>query len=371
MQSDSTFAWHMPVALEFGAGCLDRLAPALGDGPAVLLFEGADPLGLGQRLRSELGSRWAGSIEVPDGRCTIDRAAALARWVWPLLDAQAGAVLVAVGGGSVLDVAKLLRCRPRDGRFASLVDALRGNAPWPAQVLAPLWLVPTTAGTGGEVTRFATVWDSAQRLAIKRTLDAPFGYADRAFVDPELSLDCPRSVTRDCALDALTHALEALWNRRANPVSSVLAVAAAQRVVQTLPTVLARPDDLAGRHDLALAALQAGMALSQTRSALVHALSYPLTLEQGLPHGLACGVWLPTAWRLAVGRVPAVDAGLARIFETDARTGGQRLLAWLADVGVDADPRAFGIYDVDRRITVALASERGRHFIGSIEPATT
>lgn len=78
---------------------------------------------------------------------------------------------------------------------------------------------------------------------------------------------------------------------------------------------------------LALAPLHAGMALSQTRSALVHALSDPLTLGQGLPHGLASGVWLPSAWRLAVGRVPAVDAVLARIIDTDARTGGQRLLA--------------------------------------------
>jgi alcohol dehydrogenase class IV len=168
MLSDSAFAWHMPVALEFGAGCLDRLAPALGDGPAVLLFEGADPLGLGQRLRSELGSRWAGSIEVPDGRCTIDRAAALARWVWPLLDAQAGAVLVAVGGGSVLDVAKLLRCRPQDDRFASLVDALRGNAPWPAQGLAPLCAYFTPSRT--PISR-----DRGQRFTARRT---PF-HADR------------------------------------------------------------------------------------------------------------------------------------------------------------------------------------------------
>jgi phosphonate metabolism-associated iron-containing alcohol dehydrogenase len=265
-----------------------------------------------------------------------------------------------VGGGTTLDLAKVVRCRPVDSRFETLAFALRGTAPWPALALASLWLVPTTAGTGSEVTRWATVWDTEAVPAIKRSLDEPFGYADRAFVDPALTLSCPAPVTRDCALDALAHALEALWNRHANPISNRLAVAAAQGVVRALPACLRRPDDLLLRTDLALAALQAGLAFSQTRTALAHALSYALTLEQGVPHGLACAAWLPTAWRLAQGRDPGIDALLMEIFADQ-----QALLEWLRSVGAGHTPQDLGIMDPEARVAAALSSPRGRNFIAA------
>jgi alcohol dehydrogenase class IV len=231
-------------------------------------------------------------------------------------------------------------------------------------------MVPTTAGTGSEVTRWATVWDTDSTPAQKRSFDEPFGFAERAFVDPLLTHSCPAAVTRDTGLDALSHALEAIWNRHANPFSDVLAVSAAQKVLKWLPVVLRDTRHPQAREALSLASLQAGLAFAQTRTALAHALSYAVTLEQGVPHGLACALWLPAAWRLAQGRDPRVDALLGQIFDaaaapTSGLTGVERLQAWLSSVDAPCDPAAVGVRDAEQRIAAALGSTRGRNFIAA------
>jgi phosphonate metabolism-associated iron-containing alcohol dehydrogenase len=362
----TSFDWRMPVHVRFGAGCSDGLAGTLGRRSAlVLAFEPAARLGLETQWRAELGDRLVDWVPVPEGLSSLDHARTLAQRVWPALAATPDCVLVAVGGGSTLDLAKLLRCRPADGRFDGVAAALRGSASWPALLRAPLWLLPTTAGTGSEVTRWATVWDTASEPAVKRSLDEAWGYAERAFVDPALTLSCPAAVTRDSALDALAHALESLWNRHANPVSDRLAVQAARRILAYLPDLLAQPQDLGLRTQLSLAALEAGMAFSQTRTALAHALSYEMTLAPGTPHGLACALWLPTAWTLALGRNARTDASLAAVFDGPAAEGPARLRDWLQGLGIDATPAAFGITDADARVQAALQSPRGRNFVGA------
>jgi alcohol dehydrogenase len=360
------FDWHMPVQVRFGTGCTEDLADALGGRSVlVLAFEPADALGLRKAWGEAFGGQLVDWLTVPEGLSTLTLARALAARVWPQLQAQPGAVLLAVGGGSTLDLAKLLRCRPRDGRFDGVAAAVRGQASWPALALAPLWLVPTTAGTGSEVTRWATVWDTDGQVALKRSFDEPFGFADRAWIDPALTLSCPPALTRDTALDTLAHALEALWNHHATPPSDALAVAAARRVLQWLPDVAAQPQRLAGREQLALAALEAGLAFAQTRTALAHALSYALTLEQGVPHGLACALWLPTACRLAAGRSARVDAQLQAVFDVPAADAAAVLRRWLDAQGVPEGPASVGVLDAEARVQQALASTRGRNFIAA------
>jgi phosphonate metabolism-associated iron-containing alcohol dehydrogenase len=355
----------MPVDVRFGLGCSDDLAAALVDRQAVVLaFAPAEALGLRTRWQAALGGRLRGWLSVPDGLSSIQRARQLASELWPRMDADT--VLIAVGGGTTLDLAKVLRCRPVDGQFESLAATLRGVSPWPAMHKAPLWLLPTTAGTGSEVTRWATVWDTEAEPACKRSLDETWGYAERAFIDPALTLSCPSEVTRDTALDTLAHALEAMWNRHANPASSRLAVAAARGVIGHLPALLDRPSDIALRTQLSLAALQAGMAFSQTRTALAHALSYDLTLQQGVPHGLACAMWLPKVWALALGRSSVTDAALAEVFGKPADAGCLQLQAWLQGLGINTGATAFaelGIHDADERVRAALSSPRGRNFL--------
>jgi phosphonate metabolism-associated iron-containing alcohol dehydrogenase len=360
------FEWRMPVDVCFGAGCSDGVPAVLCGRPAVVLaFEAAAGLGLKARWQAALGEQLLDWVSVPDGLSSLALARSMSARVWAPLARSLGGVLVAIGGGSTMDLAKLLRCRPADGDPAGIAAAVRGLAPWPAMQIDPLWLVPTTAGTGSEVTRWATVWDTDSEPGRKRSLDESWGYAERAFVDPVLTLSCPPAVTRDTALDTLAHALESLWNRHANPFSDRFAVQAARRVLANLAGVLGRPQDLALRTQLSLAALEAGLAFSQTRTALAHALSYDVTLSLGVPHGLACALWLPTAWRLAVGHSQQVDDSLSEVFGTSAAEGAGRLVEWLHGVGVDALPLAYGIDDADARILNALNSPRGRNFVGS------
>ncbi len=371
----------MPVAVDAGPGSLDRLAPALqGRRVVVLAFTPARALGLHDRLSPALGHQLVLWQDCDDSLSSLARARELAATVWPALTAPSPAsspavrtgngspdtpVLLAIGGGTTLDLAKVLRCRPLSGDFNSLQAALRGLQPWPALQLADLWLVPTTAGTGSEVTRWATVWDTEAATPCKRSLDEPFGYAQRAFVDPQLTLSCPPAVSRDSAVDALAHALEALWNRHANPVSDNFALPAARRILHSLPESLHDPANAALRADISQGALEAGLAFSQTRTALAHALSYALTLDQGIPHGMACAIWLPSAWRLAAGREARLDALLSSLFDCPAKDGADRLAQWLSSVGIDARPEAHGITDAQARIDQALGSARGRNFIAA------
>lgn len=363
--------WYLPVDVWLGEGALQAVCEALqGRSCVVLALEPAGPLGWRDTWQQVLGRSLQAWVPLPEGLATLALARQVSAELWPLLAVDPAPVLVALGGGSVMDIAKLLRCRPEPADFEALAAALRKQQPWPVLKHSSLWLVPTTAATGSEVTRWATVWDTdaepGHGVARKLSFDEPFGWADRAFVDPLLSATAPLLIMRDGALDALSHALEALWNRHANPVSDQLALAAAQQLLQTLPQAVRSPADAAHRRALSQAALMAGLAFSQTRTALAHALSYAVTLEQGLPHGLACAIWLPQVSRLAIGVEARVDAHLAQLFGCRPGEVPSRLEAWLLDCGVEASPQTHGVHDAERRISAALRSERGRNFIGSV-----
>jgi phosphonate metabolism-associated iron-containing alcohol dehydrogenase len=360
----AAFNWDMPVRVRFGSGCSETLADELEHRECVVLaFDRAAALGLKQRWQARLGARCLAWIDVPDALSSLDLAQGLALRVWPALTDAPRAVLIALGGGSTLDLAKVLRCLPTDHDFRGIARAIRAESRWPEFRRVPLWAVPTTAGTGSEVTRWATVWDTDAQPVLKRSLDEPWGHADRAFVDPTLTHSCPLSLTRDVALDTLAHALESIWNRHANPVSSQLALSAAHAVILNLPDCLAHPDDGPTREALALASLQAGLAFSQTRTALAHALSYDLTAQRGIPHGLACALWLPRTWSLAIGHDDTVDQLLRQVFDLPPQESVQALTRWLSTVGVPEGPEAVGISDAAARVSEALNSARGRNFI--------
>ncbi len=217
--------------MSFGAGCVEGLPEALGSRRAVVVaFPMAEELGIEARLSRALGDRLVQWVPCPDDIASLSNALRLCGQVWPVLDAHPDAVLIGIGGGTVLDLAKVARCRPVASDGDAIAAALRGKAPWPQLQPATLWLVPTTAGTGSEVTRWATVWDTDAHPHAKLSLDEPFGYAQRAWIDPLLTLTCPSEVTRDSGVDALGHALESIWNRHANPVSDAIALAARRQL---------------------------------------------------------------------------------------------------------------------------------------------
>jgi phosphonate metabolism-associated iron-containing alcohol dehydrogenase len=361
--------YHNPVRSVYGAGALSSL-PKLLDGrrATLVIFPEARQLGLLARLQALLGEQLAGVIDDVRPNPDVAELKDLYEAFWR--DPQAGEVLVAVGGGSAIDTAKALMVGTAGGSFDELVAALAaGRSFVPAQCKA-LIAVPTTAGTGSEVTPWATVWDrEAQK---KYSLHLPQTWPAVALIDPDLMLSLPAAVTLQSGLDALSHALESIWNVNANPLSDTFAVAAVHDILEALPPLMARLDDQALRARMALAALKAGMAFSNTRTALAHSISYEMTLRYGLPHGIACSFPLPMVLARAIGSDAGRDAVLERALGPLA-DAPQRLADFIENLGVKTRFSEYGVDDAQAQQMVAhaLTGARGKNFIGTaLEEAT-
>jgi len=353
-----------PVRSVYGAGTLSSLPKLLAGRRALLVtFPEARALGLVGRVEALLGDRLAGVID--DVRPNPDVAELRTVYESFWRDAADVDVLIALGGGSTIDTAKALMVGTEGGRFDELLAALGSGRPFVPTRTKTLFAVPTTAGTGSEVTPWATIWDRERQL--KHSLHLNETWPSLALVDPELMLSLPAPVTLQSGLDALSHALESIWNVNANPVSDTFAVAAAQEILQTLPLLMERLDSRELRGRMALAALKAGMAFSNTRTALAHSISYEMTLRYGLPHGIACSFPLPMVLERALGRRADRDIVLAQALGPNAGAP-QRLAAFIERLGVKTRFADYGVSDeqAEQMVAHALTGARGRNFIGTM-----
>jgi len=354
------WTFNNPVNIRFGAGALEGIGELIGGRSYGLVTYGEPAFaGIADRVQRAAG---APSVTVdtvvPNPHFdTLSEACAL----YGQAPTPPG-VIVAVGGGSVIDTAKVLAAA--NGDFASVQYFLETRQGAEALAAVPVIAVPTTAGTGSEVTNFATVWDLG--ASKKYSLLRPKGYPEHALVDPELTLGMPRSLTISTALDALSHAIEGIWNVNANPFSATIAVRAAREIIAVLPEVVDAPGDLGLRTRMAEAALFAGLAFSNTKSALAHSLSYPITLRHGVPHGIACSFSLPMILRSVIGRDRDCDARLQEIFGPDLEAGADALATLLTGLGVSVEPADYGIgaAEFEALIDDAFLGERGGNFIG-------
>ena len=268
-------AWNFfnPVKIRFGCGCaadtaeflheLGAKRAALVASPSALRCGHADVVSAcapGLFVTDEIFSRIQPNPTVQN---MLDCAAFLAR-------VRADAV-VALGGGSVLDCVK----------------AAAGGLP----VIA----LPTTAGTGSEVTCISVLTDGEGRK-IPRT--DPAYYPKAALVDPALTLTVPPGVTAATGMDALSHAIESLWSIHHSPASDALALRAVPLILRNLELAHASPGDLSARTALSEGSLLAALAFSQAKTAAAHACSFSLTMRYGLPHGTACAFTLPVLCRI-------------------------------------------------------------------------
>ncbi len=361
----ATLRYRNPVDVRFGVGALARLPEVLRGRPAVVIaFPEAEATGLLPTVRALLGTQLRGVITDIEPNPGVAWVEAHYADFWAR---YSDTVVVAIGGGSTIDSAKVLLSRPPSGTFAeTLADLRAGQAPPTAQAL-PLIAIPTTAGTGSEVTPWATLWDRAAVPPTKLSLHTEALWSEVALVDPSLTLTLPDAVTRVCALDALSHALEAIWNRNANPVSDALAVEAACTMMATLPRLLADPRNLALRTQVSRASLLAGLAFSNTKTALAHSISYPLTLRHGVPHGIACSFTLPLVWSMAQGVSAERDAVLAEVFGSQETNPTGALRSFLEIVGVDCSFTAYGVSPAETAeiLRTAAAGARGQNFINT------
>lgn len=199
--------------------------------------------------------------------------------------------VLGLGGGSALDVAKVLATTIPSSPQPTLKQVFRDKVAtcWASRL--PLIAIPTTAGTGAEVTPFATVWDHQEHQ--KYSLAGDFLYPDVALLDATLTLSLSEDETLFPALDTVSHALESLWNKNSTPISRIYAYEAIRLWNRAYPKIRQNPDNVLLRKDLMIASTLAGKAISQTKTAIAHAISYNLTIEYGIPHGLACSFTLP------------------------------------------------------------------------------
>ncbi len=202
--------------------------------------------------------------------------------------------LVSLGGGSPMDTAKAM------GMLVANGGKVRDyKVPHPIPLAGPLHLaIPTTAGTGSEVTRFTVVTDSetGEKMLITGGVLVPVA----ALVDFELTLSMPARLTADTCTDSLTHAIESYVSRKANPFTNALALAAMQTIWDVLLTCVHQPGNREAREAMMLAATQAGMAFSNASVALVHGMSRPLGAHFHIPHGLSNAMLLPAVTAFSV-----------------------------------------------------------------------
>ena len=213
--------------------------------------------------------------------------------------------LVALGGGSVIDTAKAVNILASMGGDRLLDYAGAGCLTRPLQ---PLAVVPTTAGTGSEVTLVAVIKDEASGRKVPFT--SPFLLPQLAVLDPRLTQGLPLNITAATAMDAMTHAIEAFIGTAKNPVSDALALMAVEKIASALPQIIHDPQNKQLRLQLAEGSTLAGMAFSNSMVGLVHALGHSLGARCHLPHGLCMNLFLPTV--LDYNR-PEVDSELARL----------------------------------------------------------
>lgn len=214
--------------------------------------------------------------------------------------------LVSLGGGSPIDTAKAIGLlvanggRARDYKVPNLIP----------KAGPPHIAVPTTAGTGSEVSRFAVISDSVSQ---EKMLIAGSGLLpSAAVVDYELSLSMPRRLTADTGTDSLTHAIEAYVSRKANRFTDALALSAMKTIWEQLPVAYREPENRAAREGMMLAATLAGIAFSNASVALVHGMSRPIGLFFHVPHGLSNAMLLPAVTRFSAAAAPARYADCAR-----------------------------------------------------------
>lgn len=272
-------------------------------------------------------------------------------------------ILVALGGGSVIDTTKALAVAFDDALRVERVLKAGENV----DKALPFIAIPTTTGTGSEVTSWATIWDKEHNS--KFSLNDPKLYAIAAICDPLLTLKLPVSLTVQTGLDALSHAMESLWNKNRNAISFQFAKAAIHAIIETLPALTNMPESVELREKMMLASLNAGFAFSNTKTSIAHNISYGVTLNKGVVHGIACSFTLPMILSSFAESQCDVATNLRDIFGKDLQYAAKELSAWLEALGVKTSPEDYG-YDNDawnQLVIDALDGERGKNFSGNID----
>ncbi len=284
---DLSFQYYNPTKIVFGENSVNDVGmevEALGGSKALVVTDKSiKELGLADRVEKALGKRYAGTYDgciVDSGVHTVNEGAAYAR--------ELGAdAVVSVGGGSVIDTAKGIAILIREG--GQLLDYC--GLQMLRRPVAPHVAIPTTSGTGSEVTYAAVIkdWDRNVKLLFGDYFIIP----NTAILDPTMTQGMPPGLTATTGMDAFTHAVEAIHALQREPISDGMALHAIRLLVEYLPRCVENGSDLVARGQVMIAATMAGVAFSNAQIGLVHAMAHSVGALFKVPHGLANSILLP------------------------------------------------------------------------------
>lgn len=368
----------VPQKVLFGWGRRRELPAVLGDLPGeVWLLSGSRTLertGVVEELAAAVraGGREVTLFPVPSGEPTVAQVDELTDTLRSRGTTEA--VVVAVGGGSTLDLAKAVAALVTQPRRLGVLDYLEGVGTGARLTAAPLPLValPTTAGTGAEATRNAVI--SSSDPPFKKSLRADGMMPRVALIDPELTASVPRDTTVHSGLDAVTQLVESYISSRHAPVPRALVRQALPAALAALPVVVERPDDRAAREALAHAAFLSGIALANSGLGLAHGVAAGLGACHGVAHGLACAVMLPVALRTNRDARQGDLADLERLCDpaaspedaTAADAFIARITALCEQLGIPATLRPFGV--TADHIPALVEASQGNSLSGNPRP---
>jgi len=338
----------LPRKICFGVGALDTLgdeATKLAAKRALIVTDpGVYQAGLTDPVKEQL-SKARLSVDIfaeAEPEPTFPRLNAAAEQ----LRKESYDLLVGVGGGSSMDTAKglsVLLAHGGKGQDYGGIDKVPGPG-------IPIFTIPTTAGTGSEVTNIAIFTDVDK--GVKIGIVSPYLLARLALVDPTLTYRCPPKVTAASGIDALIHAIECYTGNKANTFTDALALEAMRVIVGNLRTVVENGSDKEARNHMAEGALLAGIAFGNSGVAAVHALAYPLGSRFHVPHGVANGLLLPYVTECNLSANLPKYATIAKMLGADteglslqeaAEKGVEAAKALAADIGIPLHLRDLGV----------------------------
>lgn len=343
----STFIFNTTPSVRMGAGLAQKLGdivgPICGENILLVTDSGMVATGLVKKAVSVLVA--AGLKVTVYDEVQADPSEAIIHSATEMARTASG--VIGFGGGSSLDVAKLAALLAASGQ--PLTDAFGiGNATGPR---LPLVLVPTTSGTGSEVTPISIVTTGASE---KMGVVSPLILPDVAVLDPELTLGLPAHVTAATGIDAMVHAIEAYAsaNPNNNPISRALAVEALGLMGPVLKRAVDTPADIEARSDMMLGSMLAGQAFANSPVAAVHALAYPIGGHYKVPHGLSNALVLPHVLRFNAEQAPQVYAELLPyVFPDVSASGTEEAAAKFVD-GLIILSRACGLQQTLREVGI-------------------
>ncbi len=305
------YTFNLPTQVIFGWGSLRRLAYIIKDfGDNVLLVTGRTAvqktgiLTTVQNLLNEkkIGITLFNQVE-PEPSCdTVNTGVKLAK-------SKNCQVVIGLGGGSVLDVAKAIAGITKT---EALVEEFHtGSRSLHGPGLSFI-AIPTTAGTGSEVTPNAVLIDNQKK--IKQSFHNDYLFAKVALVDPELTLGLPPQITAYSGMDALCQSIESFVSKNANPLTDAIAIQSIKLIKDSLLTTYINGNDIDGRTGMSYAALFSGIVLTNARMGAVHGIVHSLGSKYHLSHGLLCGLLLPAVMQFNVDIAGAKYGEIAAIF---------------------------------------------------------